>query len=86
MTLKEFCNGKNYPYIKEFIKFKLKGKEVWVFSGIFKVIDGEVKSLDGDTYDINMEYVSYEEYIADHDHEEGYYKKGDTLLKVIEED
>lgn len=86
MTLKEILEetkDKQYPLIEEYVHYIQNGIEEHTFAGKFRVVDGKIESLDGDSYSMDQEYECYEEFEAVED-EPGICKAGDICLGVTE--
>lgn len=60
MKLKDILKGKNYKYIEYYVILpQTLGGEI-VFSGLCRYMNGELISLDGDTYSLEDELIRYE--------------------------
>lgn len=96
MTLREFCEktGKNnFKYVAEYSRgITSKGKTIAkFFSGKFAIENGEIISLDGDSYSMDHDYAEIKLEIAEqdaftcNDEEIPIFKKSDEILQVIGE-
>ena len=59
MTIGDLIKNKDYDYVSYRLTIR-DGENI--FAGCFASKDGEIISLDGDTYDKNEEVLSYEEW------------------------
>lgn len=62
MTLKELINKKDYDYISFRVTLPPKYNEPDIWYGACRSKNGKLIPLDGDTYSINEELVSWEEW------------------------
>lgn len=65
MTVRDLIKDKNYVYISWRVTLPEKAGGGDTFFGLCKSMNGELISLDGDTYDEDSEVVWYKEWTAD---------------------
>ena len=76
-SLAEIAKSKNYPFIEIRYRYQLEdGTKDDIFAGCCSYVDGNLKSLDGDTYSLNTVYVDWEKWEND---------DGETCLTVWRE-
>ena len=77
MTLRNVLGGKEYKRIEYNIEVPKIIGEGTVFFGSCSYVDGNLKSLDGDTYSLDDEIISYREIAGSHT------VTGEPVLSVV---
>ena len=86
MTLRELLQKENIthiPYVEERERISHKGQTYDIFTGSFQIVNGNIKSLDGDYYSLDMMIEEYSFWEADEN--DSICRKGDRCLTVYVE-
>ncbi len=86
MTLREILQKEDIthiPYVEQREKISHKGNKYDIFTGSFQIANGLIKSLDGDSYSLDMKIEDYSFWEADEN--DSICKKGDRCLTVYVE-